>query len=46
MGVDDLVAEGAVGQVRSLWNIENLLDGGLGQLSTLGGPELAKDPEE
>ena len=44
--VDNLVAERAVGQVRSLWDVENLLNRWLSQGAALGRPELAKDSEE
>ena len=44
--VDNLVAKGAVGQVRSLWNVENLFNRWLSQGAALGWPKLAKNSEE
>ena len=44
--VDNLVAKSTVGQVRSLWDVENLLNRWLSQSATLGRPELAKNSEE
>ena len=46
MRVDDLVSERTVREVRSLRDVEYLFDGGLGQRTRLGGPELTKDSEE
>ena len=44
--VDNLVAKATVGQVGSLWDVENLLNRWLSQGATLGRPELAKNSEE
>lgn len=46
MRVDDLISERTIGEVRSLWDVENLLDGGLGQLAGSGRPEFTKDSEK
>lgn len=46
MGVDDLVSEGATGQVGSLRDVENLINRRLRQFATLRRPELTKDSEE
>lgn len=46
MRVDDLVSERSVGEVGPLRDVEDLLDGRLGELAALGGPELAEDSEE
>ena len=44
--VDDLVSESSIRQVRSLWDVENLIDGGLCQSAGFGWPELTQDAEQ
>ena len=46
MWVNNLVSEGAAGEVGALWDVEDLLDGRLGQNATLGWPQLTEDTEE
>lgn len=41
-----MVSQASVGQVGSLWDVENSLNGGLSQGSSLGRPELAEDAEQ
>jgi hypothetical protein len=46
VGVDKLVAEGTVWQVRALWDVEDLLNTRLAYRTTSCGPKLSKDAEE
>lgn len=46
MRVDELVSKGAVGEVRALRDVEDLLDAGLGELAAEDGPEFSQDTEE
>lgn len=46
MRVDNLVAEGADGEVRSLGNEDELVGGRLAYDTTIDWPEAAKDTEE
>ncbi len=46
VGVDHLVAKGARWQIRSLRNVENLVNGGLGEGTRLGWPEFTQDSEQ
>ena len=46
MWIDDLVSQSSVGQVGPLWDVENSLNRGLRQGSSLGRPKLTEDAEE
>jgi len=46
VGVDDLLAEGARGEVGSLGDVEDLREGGFTDCAAVDGPEAAKDAEE
>lgn len=46
VGVDDLLAEGARGEVGSLGHVEDLREGGFADCAAVDGPEAAEDAEE
>lgn len=44
--VDDLLAEGAAGEVRPLWDVEDVRVGGFADGAAVYGPKAAEDAEE